>query len=295
MVRAMIVRLAVAACAVAGGAVQAEAQQVAAGPSRFEMAEAAGATAAPLAVFLYRPAAWTAADRILIVMHGLQRDADRYRDEWERQAERGNLLVVVPEFSAAKFPGRATYNFGNVVDAENRPQPPERWVFGVIDRVFDEVRRRTGATRTSYFLFGHSAGAQFVHRYLLLAPTTRADLIVVANAGSYSMPTADVAFPFGLGGVPVTAESLRAVFARRVVVLLGDQDTNPNHPSLPRDPEAMAQGPHRFARGHAFFAAAQAAAERLGAPFAWRLEIVPGVGHSDAGMAARAVELFRAE
>ena len=57
-------------------------------------------------------------------------------------------------------------------------------------------------------------------------------------------------------------------------------------------PEAMLQGPHRFGRGQAFFAAAREAAARLAVPFGWRMAFVPGVGHSNGGMAPRAVEML---
>lgn len=262
------------------------------GAGRFDMPEASGATAELLEVYTYRPARWSVNDKVLIVMHGRGRDADRYRDQWQRQAEAANLLLVVPRFSSTKFPGRLFYNFGNVVDSQNVAKPRAQWTFGVIDRVFAEARKRSGATRETYGLFGHSAGAQFVHRYLLLAEATKAEFIVPANAGSYSMPTRDVAFPFGIGGVPVTDDDLRKALQRPVVILLGDRDIDPNHRSLPRDPPAQAQGPHRLARGTAFFNAARAEAERLGVPFAWKRIEVPGVAHSNDGMAAYAVSLF---
>jgi poly(3-hydroxybutyrate) depolymerase len=261
------------------------------GPSRFMLdgVEGFGATPEPMPVFTYRPAGWRSDGRVLLVMHGRGRDADRYRDEWIRHAEAADVLVVVPEFSNAKFPGRASYNFGGMVDSRGQPAPRERWAFGVMDKVFTEVKRRSGATRTRYALFGHSAGAQFVHRYLLLAEASDADLIITANAGSYTMPDRMVSFPFGLGGVAADDASLRRAFARPVVVLLGDQDIDPNHPSLPRDAAAMAQGPHRLARGQRFFETAGKAAATLGAPFTWRLAMVQGVAHDNGGMAADAM------
>jgi poly(3-hydroxybutyrate) depolymerase len=276
------------------------AQGLPVGTTRFEIADTdqfpglpvrgqIGAVGTPMPVFVHRPPAWTPADRILIVMHGTNRDADRYMAEWTGQAERGNVLVVVPEFSQAKFPRRENYNFGSVVLADFTVRPREAWTFDVIDRVFAAVKARSGATRDTYVFYGHSAGAQFVHRYLLLASASKAEMIVSANSGSYTMPTAEVAFPFGLGGVPVGRDDLARAFARPVVILLGDQDIDPNHSSLPRDPPAMAQGPHRLARGHAFFSAAEAAAKRLEVPFNWRLIEVPGVGHSNGGMADAAL------
>ncbi len=281
------------------------AQDLPIGTTRFEIADTdafpgvaqrtqIGAVSTPMPVFVHRPANWTPNDRVLIVLHGTNRDADRYLAEWTGQAERGAMLVVVPEFSHAKFPRRETYNFGSVVQADLTVRPRADWTFDVIDRVFAAVKARSGATRETYVFYGHSAGAQFVHRYLLLASASKAEMIVSANAGSYTMPTPEVPFPFGLGGVPVGREDLTRAFARPVVILLGDQDIDPNHSSLPRDPAAMAQGPHRLARGHAFFQAAEAAAKRMEVPFGWRLIEVPGVGHSNGGMADAALRAIAA-
>jgi hypothetical protein len=49
--------------------------------------------------------------------------------------------------------------------------------------------------------------------------------------------------------------------------------------------------PHRLARGRHFFEAARG----LGVPFAWRLVLVPGVGHSNRDMAAAAAAIAAAD
>jgi pimeloyl-ACP methyl ester carboxylesterase len=280
--------LALGALAMLPGAARAQTPEVP--PEVFELAEPAGAPG-PMRVFLHRPANWRREGRAIIVLHGLQRDADRYLAQWVPQAEAANLLLIAPEFARAKFPTVASYNWGNVVSEDGVPNPPEAWTFGVIDRVWDAVRAHTGTTREGFALFGHSAGAQFVHRYLLLAETSRAEAIITANAGSYTMPVRDVAFPFGLAGLDVPDARLAAAFARPVTVLLGADDVDPNHRSIPRQPGAIAQGPHRMARGMRFYAEARAAAARLGVPFRWRLETVPGVGHDNGGMARRAAAI----
>lgn len=267
------------------------AAQPAAAQSVFEMEEPRALGPGPMRVFLHRPPGWQTDGRVLLVLHGLQRDADRYLAQWAPQADAAKLLVVAPEFSRALFPTVASYNWGNVVTQALVPNPPEAWTFGAIDRIWQAVRARTGATRPGYALFGHSAGAQFVHRYLLLAEASQAEAIITANAGSYTMPVRDVAFPFGLGGTSVPDERLAAAFARPVTVLLGADDVDPNHRSIPRQPGAMAQGPHRLARGMRFYAEARAVAWRLGVPFHWRLETVPGVGHDNGGMARRAAAI----
>src|SRR3546814_7519134 len=95
------------------------------------------------------------------------------------------------------------------------------------------------------------------------------DIAISANAGSYTMPVVDVDYPFGLRGAPVDEAGLKRALAMPLVVLLGTADNDPHHHSLPDQPEAMAQGPYRLARGKKFFATAQDQAQRLQTPFNW--------------------------
>ncbi len=252
-----------------------------------------GVTPDDIRVFAHRPSRWQAGDPVAVILHGTNRDADRYLRNWVEPAEEAGILVVVPEFTQAKFPKRSFYNFGNVVDEEMRLRPREQWSFRVVDDAFAAARRAFGAQRERFALYGHSAGAQFVHRYLLMAEASRAELIVSANAGSYTLPTRQSNFPWGLANAAVTNDELKRAFARPVVLLLGENDSDPMHPNLPSDPEARAQGPHRLARGRHFHATAQAVATELGVPLRWRVQVVPGVGHSDRGMAPVAMQLVR--
>ncbi len=264
-----------------------------AGTHRLEMPEATGATTTPMGIFIHQPEKWTTRDGIMIVMHGTNRDADRYLANWIEHASASGMLLITPEFNATKFPGRSFYNFGNVVDDKMQAKDRSQWSFDILDRVFAHVRQATGAQRDSYGLYGHSAGAQFVHRFMLLASASKAEVIVSANAGSYTMPVYDVEFPWGLKNTSVTPEDLRRAFARKVVIQLGDQDIDPNHSSLPRDPQAMAQGPFRLARGQLFFETAKKVAATMNTPFAWRIQTVPGVAHSDKGMAPAAIAVVQ--
>jgi dienelactone hydrolase len=262
------------------------------GSHAISFAETCGAVPGPMAVYLHRPAAWRPDGPIVVVMHGVQRNADGYRDAWVAHAEAGGFLLVCPCFDGTGFPGDRWYNLGNAVDAGGVAQPPEAWSFAALDHAVDAARAACGGTRADFALYGHSAGAQFVHRYLLLTHAPRVSRLIVANAGWYSMPRWDVAFPYGLGGTRATETELAAALGRPVTILLGEADRDPNHPQLRRDTGSDAQGTNRFDRGHAFFAAAREAAARLGVGFAWRLQTVPGVAHSNAGMAVAAAPLL---
>lgn len=246
----------------------------------------------PILVWYQRPQVVTPQTPVLFVMHGVKRDAERYRDEWSAMADRGGFILVVPEFNDRQFPGAAGYNLGFVQDGAGRPRPRDKWSFSAIEPLFDAIRRMTGTTVDRYGLYGHSAGAQFVHRYVMFMPEARVGQAIVANAGWYTMPQKDVGFPYGLKGSGVSDDGLREALQRRMTILLGTRDTDEQHPNLRRTPEAMAQGANRVARGERFFDAAAAAARDLKVPFAWKLQQVEGVTHDNGGMATAAASLF---
>ena len=145
--------------------------------------------------------------------------------------------------------------------------------------------------QTGYTLFGHSAGSQFAHRFLYYVPDARVNRAILANAGWYTMPDFDVAYPYGLKDAGVPEEVLPGYLARDVVVLLGDADISRDDENLRKTPEADRQGHHRYERGHNFYLLAKTRAESLGVDFGWRLQEVPGAIHSNAGMTPAAAAL----
>jgi poly(3-hydroxybutyrate) depolymerase len=245
--------------------------------------------------FYHRPANHRGDSPVLIVMHGVKRNADWYRDAWRGLSERHGIFVVAPEFTRSDFPGGRAYSRGNMRTGNGAPAPLATWSFNAVEKLFDDVRRWSGSTRDRYLLFGHSAGAQFVHRMITFMPDLRVARAVAANAGWYTMPDDGEAFPYGLGASGVSEAQLRAAFSHNLTVMLGDADTDPDHKYLHRKPSAMRQGVHRFARGLAYFEAAKAKAARIGAAFAWRREIVPGAGHSTHEMKDAALRVLLAD
>jgi len=242
-----------------------------------------------LRVFATRPVHLAPDRPVVFVMHGVKRNADEYRDQWHDLAIENDFLLVVPEFSERDFPGPERYNLGNVIGENGSVIPEPEWTYSVIDAIFDDVRSRFGVTTDRYALYGHSAGAQFVQRFIFHVPGARLSRIVAANAGWYLMPDFDVAFPYGLGGSVVDRDRLVRGLQLPVTILLGTADTETDQPNLRRTPEAMLQGPHRLARGQTFYAAAKTAALELGVPFSWRLELVDGAEHDNRVMAAAAI------
>ena len=245
-------------------------------------------------VWLYIPAG---VDRrkapIVIVMHGVNRDPDRYREDWVQEAEKRGFIIVAPGFSQADFPKADGYNLGAMRDADTGAwRDRSLWSYSVIEPIFDAVVMRIGGSQRDYTLYGRSAGSQFVHRSLFFAPGPRAKRYLAANAGWYTFPDLGTAFPFGLGDTMLTEDDVSAALAKDVVILLGDKDDNPNSSSLNKSREARKQGAHRFARGQAFFAAARDLAAAKGWQFGWSLRVVKGVAHSNSGMAPNVSDLI---
>ena len=115
---------------------------------------------------------------------------------------------------------------------------------------------------------------------------------MIGTPGWCTMPRFDVAFPYGLRGSPVTPASLKVVLRRNVVLLLGSEDTDPNHEELRKMPEAMAQGPNRVVRGKTFFRELQKRAAELRTPFGWRIMMVPGAAHEPSKMSPSAATVL---
>lgn len=265
----------------------AAATPVPSGKWSFVFTDRRGQADRPVRVYTYRPRQCDSTCPIVFVMHGLRRNASDYRDYWELPADRHGFLVIAPEFSDRHWPKAAAYNLGDVAGNADR----EKWSFSVIEHLFDEMRDG----QAGYAIFGHSAGAQFVHRFLFLRPDNRASMAVLANAGWYTLPEwrkdrKAAPWPHSLVESPVGEEALRAALRRKVVVMLGEADTA-DDANLEKSEEAMKQGANRLERGENFFGAATSAARDLGVPFGWELRYVPGVGHDGAKMSRAASDL----
>lgn len=227
---------------------------------------------------------------VLVVMPGRQRNGEIYRDEWSAEARARGALLLVPELPEALLPGD-TYNLAGMLDGDE-VTPPATWAFNGVEHLFDAAVEAVGGSQRDYLLYGHSAGAQFVHRLVLLQPGARVGRAVAANAGWYTVPDADEPFPYGLDGAPWSEAVLDRALALPLTVLLGEEDDDPDASGLRTTEEAMVQGETRLERGRWFFDRARRRAELDGVTFGWGLAIVPGVGHENAEMVDAAAALL---
>lgn len=245
----------------------------------------------PIIVHTYRPATHQPDDPIVIVQHGMLRNGGEYRDFWIDTADKHRVLIAAPTFANEMFPDAENYNNGMVL-ADGVVRPRDHWLYGVPDRVFAALRAGGATSRRKARLFGHSAGGQFAHRMLATGQGDAFDAVMAANPGWYTLPTLDRNFPEGLGGLGFDRATIARWLAWPMTIFAGDQDIDTADPNLPAQPEALAQGPTRFARAGFIHAFARAEAERLGLPFAWKLIVVPGIGHDGAAMSRAAAALW---
>lgn len=256
--------------------------------------------------------------RLIIIQHGLDRHGDAYfaaglQARAAAGAAGADSLVIGPqvlseEDAAANHVPDSDLRFGWNRWAEGEPAkgPAALGLFDAYDALLGVLADRARLPDLRLVVFaGHSAGGQIVQRYAVvgngpdaLARAGIATRFIVANPSSYIWFSAERPAPnptcagfadwrYGLTGrlpayVTGTPAALEARYVGRdVTYLLGTRDINPNHPQLDKSCAGETQGPTRYARGHAYFAALQA---RAGAALRHRLFDVPGVAHSGARM-----------
>lgn len=251
------------------------------GSSDYEFANGAE----PIQVFAYKPATYRDGP-LIVVFHGVARNAEDYRNFAINLAERARALVVTPLFDRERFP-LERYQRGGITQG-GKPQPRDAWTYAVVPRLVADVRAKEGRPELPYYYLGHSAGGQFLVRLAAFLPEGP-KRIIAANPGSHLFPTRDAEFGYGFGGLPSEWSddaSLRRYLAAPLTLYLGTADTDPHSRNLDRSAAALRQGASRYERGRACFAFAQALAAERGWTFGWRLVEADGVGHDAAMMFA---------
>ncbi|MGI9385184.1 MAG: hypothetical protein ACR2PO_18680 [Methyloligellaceae bacterium] len=246
----------------------------------------AGASVVPdVKTLVYRPGAFSPDMPIVMVMHGISRNAWTYLEAWVGMAERYGFVLIIPEFPRRGWPTSREYNFGNVRTRDGKDRPVGQWSFTAVDTVFDAVRDRFALETEGYHLYGHSAGAQFVHRFLLHTGGPRVIRAAAANAGWYMLPDKHIPFPYGISKLAIDGATLRSALETPLTILLGEKDNDCGSPNLRTTGKAQAQGPHRLARGLHFIEVATDVAFKSDCRLRWRAKVVPNTGHSDRAMA----------
>jgi len=246
-------------------------------------------------VYISKPNIVDNKTRLVVVMHGRKRNGEEYRNQWKEYSEELNLFIVVPEFSEQSFPGVFGFNYGNIIDAEGNEIPTEDQLFEYILPLTKQIQK-TYNLNDRWGIYGHGAGAHFVHRMVLHRPEIPYTLAIAANLGWYLTPE-NIDWPFGLINSGISDEMLSKAYSNYFLLMLGKSDlsTAPNTPYVASIFDSVsAQGIHRLERGRNFFKDTIEKAKELDVFLKWGMVEVPTKdGHSNTQqMVPYAAELF---
>lgn len=249
--------------------------------------------------FLYRPAHLSNPPQTLVVIHGTPakdqaagETAFYYAQHWAPFAEENGWLLLVPAFNQADFSSRR----GEISDALTG----YRGLFGREIGADDWVLRLLGLgwealdlPEAPILLYGHSAGGQYVGRFLVAHPD-RVERAVISAAVTYPQPDPAVSWPYGMGSlsteiiwedgttadveiIPDPQKWLAATQVQtRVIVGLNDLE-----PQLQRPGQ---EGRVRLAISQNWVDAMAAFAAENGLESQITFEAIPGKGHSMLGL-----------
>jgi pimeloyl-ACP methyl ester carboxylesterase len=236
----------------------------------------------PMKLFTYKPKDFSDGP-VIMVFHGVLRNAEEYRDDSVEMGERLQALIVAPLFDEATFP-KPKYQFGGILK-NGKATPSDEWTGEYVNRIVKEIRRRESRPQMPLYLIGHSGGGQFVIRTAAFVRTD-AKRIVAANPGTHLFPTRKADFPFGFSGLPEelqTDERLKAYLAQPLTIYLGTNDIERDE-YLDVTVPAELQGKTRFERGQNAFSAGKSFADERRWPFGWKLVIAPDIEHDHTKM-----------
>jgi hypothetical protein len=224
---------------------------------------------------------------ILFLFPGMNRNALDYLNTWTTHSEDKGVMIFSFEFSDYYYPGGNAYQQGYVFDDNGNLNDESLWSFSLVESVFDFIKDQLGYQYNSYDMFGHSGGAQFVHRYVIFTPNARINRAVAANSGWYTIPDTSILFPYGLESSSLNLYDIKSCFNHDLEIHLGQNDDNPDDPSLRVTAEANLQGSHRLERGRYFIDECNTLSNQYNSSsFNWVKKEVPNVGHQHDGMAS---------
>ncbi len=230
-----------------------------------------------LKLYTYKPANFHDG-AMLMVFHGVLRNADEYRDHSIPMGDRFSALIVSPLFDEETFP-KPKYQFGGIV-RDGKAVPAAERTGEYVNRIAREIRRREGREDLPYALIGHSGGGQFLGRLAAFVKTD-AQRIVISNPSSYTLPTVKAEFPYGFGGLPEelqTDEMFKAYLAQPVTIYVGSKDIERDE-YFDDSEKADVQGRSRFERGKNAYEFAMRLGKQKGWPCHWKLVIAEDIEH----------------
>tara|TARA_B100001248_G_scaffold182950_1_gene139314 strand:+ start:380 stop:1237 length:858 start_codon:yes stop_codon:yes gene_type:complete len=240
-----------------------------------------------LDVFYHLPKTIDNDTKVLFVVHGNTRNADDYLNSWIRLTKDKNIAIFAPHFKRSSF---ISFNTLQMSTSSGKIRTDtDLYLHNSIDTLFKYIKAKFKLNDKLYDIYGHSAGAQFVHRYLLMSDNPSVNKAVAANAGWYTfLNGAD--FPYGVKNPPIslTDSNVKKFLSTNLYILIGTNDIDVDS-SINKSKGAQKQGINRLQRAKNFFTYTESIVEQNNLEFKWKYQAVPGAPHSNKVMSKAAV------
>ncbi len=251
----------------------------------------------PVNLFYHIPDRCNSASPIMFAIHGNGRDAELSRDLLIDESERYRFILLAPEFSRTHYPGSDAFHMGNIFEDGDNPSgstlnDEAEWTYSIFDPIFEWFRDTIGSDAQVYDLFGHSAGGQVAHRFFIYKPNSKVHRVVAGAPGWYTVPDTGITFPYGTGGSLAVETYPDDLFDRRLIVVVGSEDIDPNSAGLRHNAIVDLQGLNRLDRARHFHARSAELADEAERTYRWELHIIPNAGHDYAATSNKAAVLL---
>ena len=214
--------------------------------------------------------------KVIFVIHGNSRNAEDYLSAWIPHVINKNVIVAAPQFRKIDF--RYFFLLEMAESSGKVNSNKNEYINNSISLFFNYIKSKFSLSTETYRMFGHSAGAQFTHRYMLLSIDNRISNTVIANAGWYTFITDDE-FPYGINNSPINIsnEQIKWFMSQKVNLLIGSDDIG--FRSVNSSKGANLQGSTRVDRAANYFDSLIMSAKNRGYALRWNYRVLDRVDH----------------
>jgi pimeloyl-ACP methyl ester carboxylesterase len=214
--------------------------------------------------------------QLLFIIHGNSRNAEDYISAWIPYISNKNIIVVAPQFNKNSF--RYFFLLESATSSGKINNNPDNYINNSLSSFFNFFQSKFSLSTNKYKMFGHSAGAQFTHRYMLLSNDKRISSAVIANAGWYTFLNENN-FPYGIKNSPIdiSSDHIKWFMSNKTSLLIGNNDINLK--SVNSSKGAQRQGITRVDRAESYFNSLINISDNNNIPFRWSYKVVDKADH----------------
>ncbi len=213
---------------------------------------------------------------LVVAVHGIARKSRETLGFFADQASARGYGVLAPFFDEVRFD-----DFQRM-GRRGRGERADLALLDTIDRLSGGTAGSGQAAARRVFLVGYSAGAQFVHRFMMAHPERVLGAVCLA-AGWYTLPDPRRAYPLGMrtdGSLPGVRFEPSRFLRIPTLVAVGSADTEQDEGLRLSKRVVRTQGTHRVERAHRWTEAMTEAAHGRSMPSRVRCQDLAGAGHS---------------